>query len=114
MPYHPTTIRLKDHATLTIEWSDGHGGPLSLRTLRDECPCAGCKGESVLFQSYTPPPQPELPGKYELVKAEPVGHYALQLTWKDGHATGIYTWGTLRALCQCGECTAIPSGRQQP
>ena len=28
-----------------------------------------------------------------------VGSYALQPTWDDGHATGIYSWGFLRRLC---------------
>ncbi len=105
MPSHATTIQLADADTLTIRWSDGHTGVLPLRFLRDECPCAGCKGETILFESYSPPPQPELPGKFTLTSAEPVGHYALQLTWGDGHATGIYTWDTLRRMCQCAECT---------
>lgn len=29
----------------------------------------------------------------------PVGHYALQLVFDDGHDTGIYAWGYLRELC---------------
>jgi DUF971 family protein len=33
-----------------------------------------------------------------------VGHYAVQITWKDGHSTGIYTWENLRELCECKEC----------
>jgi DUF971 family protein len=24
----------------------------------------------------------------------------LQATWADGHATGIYTWQSLRAICE--------------
>jgi DUF971 family protein len=33
-----------------------------------------------------------------------VGDYALQLTWGDGHATGIYTFVFLRELCACALC----------
>lgn len=29
----------------------------------------------------------------------PVGHYALQLVFDDGHDSGIYSWSYLRELC---------------
>ena len=40
----------------------------------------------------------------ELVRVEPVGNYALSLTWHDGHGTGIYAFRYLRALCPCAAC----------
>jgi DUF971 family protein len=105
----PTQIKLaKDEKTktdqLSLAWDDGHAGVISLKTLRDNCPCAGCRGETVLLKSYAPAPQPELPGKYRLVGAEPVGSYALGVSWGDGHRTGIYTWEYLRSLCECDLC----------
>jgi DUF971 family protein len=39
------------------------------------------------------------PHSNELERLEPVGNYALQPIWKDGHAFGIYTWEYLRQLC---------------
>src|SRR5512142_3410529 len=42
---------------IRLEWSDGKESIISLKTLRDACPCASCKGETVLFQHYAPPPQ---------------------------------------------------------
>jgi DUF971 family protein len=30
----------------------------------------------------------------------PVGHYAVQLVFDDGHDTGIYSWDYLRQLCE--------------
>jgi DUF971 family protein len=33
-----------------------------------------------------------------LVAVEPVGHYALQLNFSDGHNTGIYSWDILHDL----------------
>jgi DUF971 family protein len=36
----------------------------------------------------------------------PVGGYAIQFNWKDGHAYGIYDWEYLRDVCPCDECTA--------
>ncbi|OGU28765.1 MAG: hypothetical protein A2X67_09410 [Ignavibacteria bacterium GWA2_55_11] len=88
-----------------IRWDDGHESRLSLNVVRDACPCAGCKGETLLMHSYDPVPSPDVPGKFDLLKAEPVGYYALQLTWGDGHSTGIYTWQTLRSLCSCPVCS---------
>jgi DUF971 family protein len=29
---------------------------------------------------------------------ETVGEYAIQITWKDGHNTGIYSWEYLQEL----------------
>lgn len=100
----PTQISAGNSSGLNIIWDDGHAGVSSFRTLRDNCPCAGCQGETVLLKTFKPIPQPELPGKYKLTGAEQVGSYALKLSWADGHATGIYTWQKLRSLCECAEC----------
>lgn len=35
-----------------------------------------------------------------LESVTPVGHYALQLAFDDGHDSGIYTWPYLRELCR--------------
>ncbi len=97
-------ISLNNDKTLSIQWDDGHNEIVSLTHLRDECPCAECKGETILLRTYKPEPKPDLPGKYELKNAQVVGNYGLQLFWGDGHSTGIYTWKNLRDLCECEEC----------
>ncbi|SAL14591.1 hypothetical protein AWB64_00716 [Caballeronia sordidicola] len=33
-----------------------------------------------------------------IISVDPVGHYALQLTFSDGHNTGIYSWDILYDL----------------
>jgi DUF971 family protein len=35
-----------------------------------------------------------------------VGQYALQIAFESGHATGLYSFSYLRAMCDCEECTA--------
>jgi DUF971 family protein len=100
----PKQIRLSRPEELGITWDDGHESVISLRTLRDHCPCAGCQGETVLLRTYKPEPGPALPGKYDLVGVETIGHYALQASWGDGHRTGIYPWLVLRSLCECPLC----------
>ena len=102
----PTQIKLSNAESLSILWDDGHKGLTSLRTLRDNCPCAGCLGETVLMKTYLPILQPEQPGKYKLVGADTVGSYAIGMSWGDGHRTGIYTFERLRSICECAECLA--------
>ncbi len=102
-----------DPASLRLLWDDGHEETVSLRSLRDACPCAGCKGESVLFREYVPPPaETDTPGRYELRGATPVGNYAIKFTWGDGHDQGMYTWERLRGLCECPECQRNRPGRR--
>jgi DUF971 family protein len=86
---------------LRITWDDGHVSVLPIKLLRDECPCAGCKGEVLFGKVYKPAPLSVFQeGMYELVSLTAVGQYAIQAVWKDGHDTGIYSWEYLRALEQ--------------
>jgi DUF971 family protein len=32
-------------------------------------------------------------------RIDPVGSYAIQIHWSDGHDTGLYTWDLLRVAC---------------
>jgi DUF971 family protein len=36
--------------------------------------------------------------------ATAVGHYAIQIEFSDGHATGIYSFDYLREICPCPAC----------
>ncbi len=47
------------------------------------------------------------PGMNELVSLTPVGNYALQATWKDGHSTGLYTWELLRSVFETKKLSAV-------
>jgi DUF971 family protein len=85
--------------TTEIEWGDGHKGIYPHEILRGYCPCAGCQGhEGTIKFQYPTGAQLELEG------IEPVGNYALRLTWFDGHGSGLYSYVYLRALCHCDEC----------
>lgn len=87
------SIKRTESGELAFTWSDGTQTAFPLQFLREECPCAGCKGESGLFGVYyAPPEKTDLPGKYDLKNITPVGNYALQLAWGDGHDSGVYTW----------------------
>ena len=78
-------------AHLRLRWPD-RDSVLSTATLRAECRCAQCR--TAARSGARPPIEPGL----TLTNAEPVGQYALQLTFSDGHARGIYPWSLLRDL----------------
>jgi DUF971 family protein len=82
-----------------IDWGDGHKGKYPHEILRGYCPCASCQGHSGTV-TFLPPSDNQL----QLDDITPVGNYALQLAWFDGHDTGIYSYKYLRELCACSVC----------
>ena len=82
---------------LAIKWDDGTESYIPLATLRRSCPCAGCKGEmDIMGNVYKNPERPLAPNAFELKRISPVGGYALQPVWADGHDTGIFSFDYLR------------------
>jgi DUF971 family protein len=41
-----------------------------------------------------------------IARLVPVGAYAVQIVWSDGHDTGIYAFESLRGSCPCPDCRA--------
>lgn len=91
----PAGLRRRDPRTLSIRWLDGNVDDLDVRDLRLACPCALCveemSGQALLNPESVP--TDVLPRKITSV-----GTYAVIIDWSDGHGTGIYTYGYLRAL----------------
>jgi DUF971 family protein len=103
-PLLPVSLRKEGDDRLVIDWNDGHRGVVTWQHLRDNCPCAGCRE-----QREKPPDPFRILKPNELVPLrpvamKPVGRYAYQITWSDGHDSGIFTLEQLRALCQCDAC----------
>lgn len=95
----PKQIKIIQKSKLKLVWNDDSESLIELKYLRDECPCAGCKGETVLFKTYLPPTKSkDNPDMYVVTDIQLVGEYAIQVSWKDGHNTGIYSWQYLRQL----------------
>jgi len=104
--FKPVAIRSPRGARVTeIDWADGHKGVYPHDVLRGYCPCAGCQGHTgeIAFVETKGDQQ-------QLEDIEPVGGYALALAWFDGHASGIYSFKYLRALCQCPACSTPDRG----
>jgi DUF971 family protein len=86
---------------LAIKWDDGAESYIPLANLRRSCPCAGCKGEvDILGNVYKNPDRPLAPNAFVLVRIAPVGGYAVQPVWADGHDTGIFSFDYLRRVAE--------------
>ncbi|MCX8092414.1 MAG: DUF971 domain-containing protein [Verrucomicrobiae bacterium] len=84
---------------LAIKWDDGSESFIPLEKLRRACPCAGCQGEvDILGQLHKGPERPLPPTAFQLVRVTPVGGYALQPLWADGHASGLFSFDYLKRL----------------
>ena len=81
---------------LALHWHD-RTLALPAALLRAHCRCAEC----VAASRRGSPPAPD--GALGLVNAIPVGHYAVQLRFSDGHERGIYPWAYLEALADRAE-----------
>lgn len=89
---------------LAVKWSDGGEDFVALETLRRFCPCAGCLGEKDIFgKTYRAPERPYGPGAFEVARFLPVGGYAVQFVWRDGHNTGLYTWEWIRRVASASK-----------
>jgi DUF971 family protein len=91
MPIPALIIPLMDEKALRLLWDDDHISTYPFPYLRGWCPCASCQGHSGERQFI----RVENP---QLETISPVGNYALNLRWSDGHDTGIYTFEFLRTL----------------
>ncbi len=99
----PTPVAIKKHGrqALSIVWKDGHASRYDFRYLRQKCPCAACVDELTGRPLLDPDQVPlDLTGG----AITPVGQYGLSIAFSDPHASGIYHFDLLRAICPCERC----------
>ena len=86
-PMHPTEIQLnRDRKLLTITWEDGttrHYPAALLRVCARDAKSVGSavNGWAVLA-----------PSGLTITAVQPIGNYAVHLSFSDGHDRGIYPW----------------------
>jgi DUF971 family protein len=94
----------RTRAVLTIEWSQEQSCELTFADLRAACPCAECRGTHGATKDEPISNSLELSLRsdqaIQLDGITQVGNYAVQISWKDGHGHGIYSWDYLRDLCR--------------
>ncbi len=87
----PTQIRLKKaEKRLDISFDDGRDFALPAELLRVESPSAEVQG-------HGPGQKQLIAGRrhVNIIDIEPVGNYAIRLTFDDLHDTGIFSWAYL-------------------
>ena len=90
----PTEIRLrKDRRSLSVQFDDGIVHELPAEMLRVLSPSAEVQGHS-------PEQRRTVGGKrnVSISALDPVGNYAVRITFDDGHNTGLFSWVYLRQL----------------
>ena len=98
-PFDPTAVPdtvvlTADRARLRLTWHDGEAAELGAERLRAACRCAWCTRARIdgtfaaSFDGVT------------IERLAPVGGYAINVSFTDGHARGIYPWSYLHKLAR--------------
>ncbi len=100
--FWPKEIRIgADRRRLTVAWDDGRSDELAAHYLRVESPSAEVQG-------HGPGERKVVTGRENVAisAVDPVGSYAIRITFDDGHSTGIFSWPYLRMLADEHETRA--------
>ncbi len=92
----PKQIEEKEQA-LQIVWSDGQETDYPFDFLRNNCPCALCVDEWTGKRKFV---SLLLPPDFRSLEINPVGNYAIQVSWSDGHNTGVFSFRRLQELAK--------------
>ncbi len=89
----PLTLRVpKARDVLVIEWDDGSQDRLVAALLRERCPSARAKRDRLDGE-----PPGIAPG-LTIETIDPIGQYAVNIAFSDGHGRGIFPFSFLHAL----------------
>ncbi len=91
----PLNISPPGQPTIEILWNDGQKSVYSARELRLLCPCAACVNEITGQRTVNPD---SISQSLTAIGIYPVGRYAVQILWSDGHNTGLYGYDYLRKI----------------
>lgn len=91
----PVEIKQSGPRELAIAWADGAASRFDVRLLRLACGCAVCIDEWTGENRLDPG---SVPQDVRPLQITPVGRYAIQISWSDGHSSGIYPFRRLREL----------------
>jgi DUF971 family protein len=80
---------------LVVEFDDGRRFELPAEYLRTHSPSAEVRGHG-----YSEPKLMTGKEEVDITAIEPVGSYAVQIAFDDGHDSGIYSWSFLYDLGQ--------------
>ncbi len=94
----PVSIEVQKQNELLVNWDDDTFSKIGLKKLRRYCPCATCvMGREQESKTFIPLFTAD---QIKVLKIFEVGNYAIGITWKDGHNTGIYEFPYLSYLAK--------------
>lgn len=92
----PIKIEVVNKTEMHLIWNDNSETTISLEKLRKFCPCATCmtarenQNKTFIPLYYS--------DQIAIAKITKVGNYAINISWQDGHNTGIYEYAFLKNL----------------
>ncbi len=89
-----------ENQLFTIIWGDEMKSDFPMEGLRRACPCVFCRGGHENMGRKMDPQDlfRKSSRQWKVTRINPVGNYALQINWSDGHNTGLYRFSALREL----------------
>ena len=102
MEHQPTALKLTENRSVEITWSDGTTMIYPFGVLRNACPCATCR-EKKRAEASKPKGLLQVLSAAETVplavtQMRPVGNYAYNINFSDGHSSGLFTMDLLREI----------------
>jgi len=95
----PHDLELDRERHLKLTWEGGRVATFSIETLRENCPCATCRGLREQGRAaYTIRQSSPLAAR----DAKLIGNWGITILWNDGHDTGIFSWGLLSEWARLG------------
>lgn len=97
----PKSIKRTKPGLIQAIWDDGFDSTIKIAKLRSNCPCADCREKNKEPQNNN---QSKImmplvkSGENNLTKLTPMGNYAINAEWADGHTAGIYPWEYFREI----------------
>ncbi|MDE2580743.1 MAG: DUF971 domain-containing protein [Rhodospirillales bacterium] len=88
----PDTVAIGEDGRVLIIDQAGTRRRLAAARLRRACRCAGCRAAGLLGTPIEPD------AAVRIAKAAPIGGYALNLAFTDGHARGVFPFVYLASL----------------
>ncbi|MEM9585645.1 MAG: DUF971 domain-containing protein [Planctomycetota bacterium] len=98
----PTELQRVGNSGVSIIWSDGTTTKWSTGQLRSVCPCALCREKKQSNQEKAVPTMLPVLSAAEaapltITGMRPVGNYAYNIAFSDGHSSGVYQFALLYA-----------------
>lgn len=102
MDLQPTALKLTENRSVEIKWSNGETLNYPFGVLRSACPCATCR-EKKRAEASKPKGLLQILSAAETVPLtvthmRPVGNYAYNINFSDGHSSGLFTMELLREI----------------